>query len=53
MEIEKATGVKQAACWCCSASISAELLSQIPKALRNQSCVCAACAAKAAVDAPV
>ena len=48
MEIEKQTGVPQGACWCCSASISAELLSQIPEALRNQACVCPACAAKSA-----
>jgi hypothetical protein len=52
MEIEKRTGVKEGACWCCSAAISAELLSQIPDALRNQACVCAACAAKPAAVAP-
>jgi len=53
MEIEKQTGVPQGACWCCSASISAELLSQIPEALRNQACVCPACAAKSAATSPL
>lgn len=53
MEVEKATGVKQGDCWCCSASISAELLSQIPEALRNQACVCPACAAKSAATSPL
>ena len=52
MEIEKQTGVPQDACWCCSASISAELLRQIPEALRNQACVCPACAAKSASTSP-
>ncbi|MDP2371679.1 cysteine-rich CWC family protein [Rhodoferax sp.] len=51
MEIEKQTGVPQSACWCCTATISAELLSQIPEGARNQACVCAACAAKSAVGA--
>ena len=46
MEIEKQTGVQQGACWCSSASFSAELLGQIPDALRNQACVCEVCAAK-------
>jgi Cysteine-rich CWC len=52
MEIEKQTGVPQSACWCSSAAISAELLSQIPEALRNQACVCPACAAKSASTSP-
>jgi len=46
MEMEKATGQKQPPCWCTQATFSAELLARIPDALRNQACVCAACAAK-------
>ncbi len=46
MEVEKATGQKQPPCWCTQATFSADLLARIPDELRNQSCVCAACAAK-------
>jgi hypothetical protein len=45
MEMEKATGEKQAPCWCTQASFSAELLARIPGAQRNQACICARCAA--------
>ncbi|APW44324.1 cysteine-rich CWC family protein [Rhodoferax saidenbachensis] len=46
MEVEKATGQKQPPCWCTHATFSADLLARIPDTLRNQACVCAACAAK-------
>lgn len=52
MEIEKQTGVPQGECWCCSASISAELLSQIPQTQKNQACVCPACATKSSATLP-
>jgi Cysteine-rich CWC len=46
IEIEKATGVKQAACWCVGMDFSADLLSQVPASAQGQACICAACAAK-------
>jgi Cysteine-rich CWC len=46
MEIEKATGIKQAACWCVGMDFSADLLAQVPVSAQGQACICAACAAK-------
>jgi Cysteine-rich CWC len=46
MEIEKATGIKQAACWCVGMDFSADLLSQVPMPAQCQACICAACAEK-------
>ena len=43
MEMERASGQKQAPCWCTQASFSAELLARIPENARNQACICAAC----------
>ena len=45
MEIQRATGVEQAPCWCTSFTFSAELLDRLPEAARNQACICAACVA--------
>ncbi len=44
-EIERATGVPQEACWCTTASFSAELLERVPVAARRLACICARCAA--------
>ena len=41
MEIEQATGEKQAACWCTSAHFSQALLAKIPANARGTACVCA------------
>lgn len=46
MEVEKTTGQKQPPCWCMQVTFSADLLARIPDTLRDQACVCAACAAK-------
>jgi hypothetical protein len=46
VEIEKLTGIAQAACWCVAVDFSADLLSRLPAAAQGQSCICAACAAK-------
>jgi hypothetical protein len=43
MEIEKATGVKQAACWCVGMDFSADLLAKVPASAQGQACICAAC----------
>jgi hypothetical protein len=45
MEIEKTTGIKQAACWCVGMDFSADLLARVPPAAQAQTCICAACAA--------
>jgi hypothetical protein len=46
MEIEHATGVEQAPCWCTQVTFSQSLLDSIPATARQMSCVCAACATK-------
>lgn len=43
MEVEHATGVKQAPCWCTQTQFSAELLNNIPEAARGIACLCPAC----------
>jgi hypothetical protein len=45
MEIERATGMKQEACWCAQVDFSAALLARVPPQARRLACVCAACAA--------
>jgi hypothetical protein len=45
MEIQRATGVKQAPCWCTSLTFSAELLDRLPEAARGQACICGNCLA--------
>jgi hypothetical protein len=45
MEIERETGMKQAACWCAQVDFSADLLARVPAKARDQACICAACAA--------
>lgn len=47
MEAERATGIRQPACWCIQASFAPSLLARIPEAARGKACVCAACAAAA------
>lgn len=44
LEIERATGQKQAACWCTQASFSTDVLSRVPPDARNRACICARCA---------
>ena len=51
MEIERATGVAQGACWCTEVNFSPELLASIPAPARGASCVCAACASDATLKA--
>ena len=46
MEVERATGVKQDACWCTQVDFSPDLLARVPAAARRQACICAECAAK-------
>jgi Cysteine-rich CWC len=48
MEIEKETGVKQAACWCVGMDFSADLIARVPASAQGQACICAACAAQSA-----
>jgi len=43
-EIERATGVKQEACWCTQVEFSADLLARVPQAARRLACICARCA---------
>src|SRR5437764_21496 len=44
MEVERASGEAQAACWCTRATFSPDLLAQVPATARGQACLCAACA---------
>jgi hypothetical protein len=44
MEVERATGVKQEACWCTQVDFSAELLTRVPADAQRKACICAACA---------
>ena len=44
MEVEKASGIPQAACWCTTRKIDVALLSQIPPESRGLACICARCA---------
>ncbi len=50
MELEKETGVKQAACWCVGMDFSADLLARLPVSAQGQACICAVCAAKTGSD---
>lgn len=43
-EIERATGVKQEACWCTQARFGPELLERVPPEARRLACICPACA---------
>ena len=45
MEIERATGQAQGACWCVSASFPSDLLARLPTAARDKACICATCLA--------
>ena len=44
MEVQKATGLQQKACWCTHVDFSRELLARIPPELQGLSCICARCA---------
>ncbi len=44
MEIEKATGEKQSACWCVGMDFHADLLAKLPKEAQGTACICKACA---------
>jgi Cysteine-rich CWC len=44
MEVERATGAKQEACWCTQVDFTAELLAELPTEAENLACICAACA---------
>jgi hypothetical protein len=46
MEVERATGVEQPACWCTQVSFTRELLEQLPAESLGQSCICPLCAQK-------
>ena len=43
MEVERATGVKQAPCWCSQVKFEAALLSRIPEHARGKACLCPVC----------
>lgn len=43
-EIERATGVKQEACWCTQVDFGADLLARVPEPARRLACICARCA---------
>ncbi len=47
MEVQLATGIQQAPCWCTQTQFSAELLQHIPEAARGVACLCAACVKEA------
>ncbi|MET4576935.1 cysteine-rich CWC family protein [Ottowia thiooxydans] len=47
MEIERATGQAQPACWCMQASFPPALLDQVPPESRGTACICLACSQKA------
>ncbi len=53
MEVERETGRKQPPCWCMGADFSfgPELLAAVPEEKRGRACICARCAAMAAVQA--
>ena len=52
MEIERATGQAQPACWCTTATFPPDLLQRLPEAARGQACICPACVQAALAGAP-
>ena len=50
VELARDNGNAQATCWCMQADFSAGLLSKAPDAARGTACICARCAAAAALD---
>ena len=50
VELARDSGNAQASCWCMQADFSAALLSKAPDAARGTACICARCAAAAALD---
>jgi hypothetical protein len=51
METERETGQPQPACWCLQADFSEALLARVPAGQRRLACICARCAAQAALQA--
>jgi hypothetical protein len=43
-EVERATGVRQEACWCTQLHFSAELLARVPPEAQRLACICPECA---------
>ena len=46
-EIAKATGTSLEACWCVTATFSAELLDRVPEEAKNKACICEKCVTRA------
>ena len=42
-EVARATGKPSEACWCMSATFSAELLDRVPEEVQNKACICEKC----------
>jgi len=51
--VPAASGRLDTPCWCSDASFSADLLERVPANQRRAACICASCAAAAAVTVPV
>ena len=51
MATERETGQPQPACWCLQADFSEALLARVPAGQRRLACICARCAAQAALQA--
>lgn len=47
LEAQRASGQPQPPCWCTQVDFSRELLARVPTALRDRTCICAACAQSA------
>jgi len=43
MEVERATGVSQAPCWCTTQSFTAGLLARLPAGAEGKACICGRC----------
>jgi hypothetical protein len=50
MERERATGVKQEACWCTQVDFGADLLARVPPEAQRRACICPACAGRGAPE---
>jgi hypothetical protein len=44
MEVQRATGEAQPACWCTQIDFAADLLARVPAQARRVTCICPACA---------
>ncbi len=45
MEVERATGQPQPACWCTTAHFPPDLLARLPAEAAGKACICGACLA--------